>query len=118
MGGAKPANPSAQPPLPLSNDTAATHRPAVGSGLSTLLQGQRPEEAAAKPTRPAELQGDGRFSRHLTWTLLAADLLLVTLAVWIVARGTGRPHLTEMLLVAAALGLGAWLGCYAFLLRR
>jgi hypothetical protein len=118
MGGTKPANPPAQAPLPLAEEASPPPGASLGPGLTTLLKGQRPGQGPAETPPPGEVSSAGRIPRSLPWTLLAADVLLITLAVWIVARGAGRAHLTEILLVAAALGLGAWLGCCAFLLRR
>ena len=106
MNGSKPVNSPAQPPLPLSDADS----PAVGPGLGTLLQGQKPgpSAAAASPeTSPPP---------SLRWGLLAADALLVLLAAWLVFGRTQRLGVWEILLCVLALGLAAWLGCWAFLL--
>jgi hypothetical protein len=121
MSGTKPANPPAQSALPLSEGGQEPKRAAVGPGLSSLLQGQRNGEspAALKTGRPENGGGSpARPSHALTWTLLAADVLLIILAVWLVAGRPGRPGFWEILLCVLALSLGAWLGCCAFLWRR
>jgi hypothetical protein len=120
MNGKKPVTAPAQPALPLSNGDAARDGAPVGPGLNTLLQGQRPEELDTSFLTPpaATDTNKGRFSWGLRWTLLAADVLFVILAVWIVTRGSTRLGTCEVLLIFATLGLGAWLACCAFLLRR
>jgi hypothetical protein len=120
MRGTKPANSPAQTALPLAGGQGPDESPAVGPGLGSLLQGPRPDETNSRP-QPSSfdpLEDKVDAPRSLAWTLLAADLLLVVLAIWIVLRGPSRPGPTEILLVVAALGLGAWLGCCAFLFRR
>jgi hypothetical protein len=120
MGGGKPANYPAQTALSLPGELGADDTPTVGPGFGSLLQGQRSEEASPRlqPSSMEAFEEKVEAPRSLSWTLLAADLLLVVLAIWIVMRDPSRPGPTEILLVVAALGLGAWLGCCAFLFRR
>ena len=120
MGGAKPAQPPAQVSLPPPDQEGPGPGAPVGPGLGTLLQGNRAGEPLSAP-RESHLAGPKSASRSrfsLVVTLLAADMLLIVLAAWIVLRGPGRPGAGEVMLVVAALGLGAWLSCCAFLLRR
>jgi len=90
----------------------------MGPGLSTLLQGRRPGESEAaefvaqppaKPPAPAAPEA-------LSWTLVAADVGLVTLAGWILTSGQAGVWGTAI--AVAAILLGAWLGVCAFLIRR
>ena len=106
MNGTKPVNSPAQSPLPLSD----AEGPAVGPGLGTLLQGQKnaPSPASATP--------EAAPPPSLKWALLAADALLVLLAAWLVFGRAQRLGVWEILLCVLALGIAAWLGCWAFLL--
>jgi hypothetical protein len=117
MNGAKPARTPAQPALPLAEDK---NGPATtpGPGLSSLLQGQRPEEPCPpQPLTHASEDGrSGKFRPILTWTLLAADLFLVVLAWWLMTGGHRGGW--GFVLAVAAVVLGGWLGSCAFLCRR
>ena len=118
MNGAKPANPPDQPVLPLSSEDGKSGGTGVGPGMSTLLQGQRPKEAATLPNAPrpeTTPPASPSTSAGLQWTLLAADLVLVILAVWLMTGGAGPPGVAGIALGIVAISLGAWLGCYAFL---
>ncbi len=116
MAKTKPAETPGQPALPLGEETRTPERPAGNSGLNTLLQGSRNGQGPADPSGEHG-SGQPRLS-SLTWTLLAADALLVILAVWQVATRRGRLGFWGSLLTILAVGLGGWLGCSAFLLRR
>ena len=119
MGGTKPANLPGQSALPLSED-AAGDGTAVGPGLNTLIQGQHDDETPAphQPRPPTAGAAAGWPSQTLTLTLLLADLVLILLSVWLVVERRGRLGFWETVLCVATLGLGAWLGCLAFLLRK
>jgi hypothetical protein len=121
MNGAKPANAPETPSLPFSEPGDGASGSAVGPGLSKLLHGQRHEAAAASqpaPAAPSTPEAGGPPTGSLRWALVAADLLLVALAVGLVAGRRGRLGVWEGLLCILAFGLGAWLGCRAFLMFR
>ena len=113
MNGAKPVNPPDQSALPLSDNSSS----AVGPGLGTLLQGRRAGDPVSSSKTAPSPDRAARQSRSLRWTLLAADALLVLLAVWLVL-GRSRPlSVWEILLCVLAFGLAACLGCWAFFLN-
>lgn len=120
MNGAKPAESSAEPQLPLSEGNEGMNGDAPGPGLSTLLHGPGNGNAGPAGTAPrpqgSTPQARG-VSRALRWSLIAADLVLVLLAGWMVAGRGGRPGFWEIALSTLAVGLGAWLACSAVLLR-
>ncbi len=115
MNGAKPVNPPDQPALPLSEGSS----PAVGPGLGTLLQGRRAGASLGAPP-----SSDTASSRNtplgqsglLRGTLLAADVLLILLAAWLVFGRAQRLGVWEILLCVLSLGIAACLGCWAVVL--
>jgi hypothetical protein len=116
MGGAKPAN----SPGAAASGAPETKGPTAGPGFTSLLQGQHNEEPA--PASPGERlepsPPPARSGRSLFWVLLAADGLFIVLALWLMVGRSGRPGRWEILLSVLALGLGAWLACYAVLARK
>ncbi len=121
MGKTKPAETPGQPVLPLSDGGGKSEPAPASAGLSTLLRGSNNGPSAPGQTQgaqPREHDASRPRSSSLTWTLLAADALLVVLAVWQVVTRRGRLGFWGGLLTVLAVGLGAWLGCSAFLLRR
>ena len=56
--------------------------------------------------------------RSLKLPLLVADVLLLGLVGVLLLRGDGRPGGLELGLGLVAVGVGAWLGCLAFLSSR
>jgi hypothetical protein len=120
MGESKPAKTPEQPSLEGPGKAAHGLEGPVGPGLHKLLQGQRADSSGSGPEASTltEAAPDGGVPRTLRWTLVGADVLLVIAALWVVARSQNRFGLGDVLLVIAALSLGAWLSCCAFLLRR
>jgi hypothetical protein len=117
MGGAKPAKTPAPASLPASDPNG----PAAGPGFNSLLQGRHSGQepgGSALPDKAGTEAKSARPARSLSWILLAADLLFIVLAIWLVFGRASRPSPWEVLLSVLALGLGAWLACYAFLMRR
>lgn len=85
----------------------------MGGGLGALLEGNGNGERNRNPARnPAT-----RRSQSLKWLLLAADVLLVVLAYWIVFGRADEAGFWDILLGLLAVGLAAGLGCWAFLLH-
>lgn len=87
-----------------------------------------PAQAAAGATGPnmpavvtsalAATSGAPVGGRSLQLPLLVADLLLLGLVGVLLLRGDGRPGVLELGLGLVAVGVGAWLGCLAFLSSR
>lgn len=105
-------------------------RPALGRGLGELLNGTKiperpayltPEKPRVDPGLRALLrEGDDATIRphdfgFLKWPLLAADLLLCLMATLLVWQNPGG---AQIAVGAAAVLLGAWLGCLAFWLEE
>ena len=109
--------------------------PPLTPGVGALLRGGNGREAAREnsvtttaPT-PTPVGAAGRNTsaamtnaptdgRSLKLPLLVADLLLLGLVGVLLLRGDGRPGVLELSLGLAAVGVGAWLGCLAFLSSR
>lgn len=77
---------------------------AAGRNLPTAV-------TSAPPAAPSS-------GRSLKLPLLVADLLLLGLVGVLLLRGDGRPGVLELGLGLVAVGVGAWLGCLAFLSSR
>jgi hypothetical protein len=121
MGKSKPAESPGQPVLPLSDTPGKANGTAPGPGFTSLLQGPRNGQGAPGTSSQTPSPDPGASqarSPSLTWTLLAADALLVVLAAWQVTTRRGHLGFWGGLLTVLAVGLGAWLGCSAFLHRR
>ena len=116
MGDAKPVETPGQAALPLSEGGSG----GIGPGLGTLLQGQheQPKDPLPGGNRPQPETPLTGMSSSLRWTLLAADVVLVLLALWLALGRPGRPGWMEVLLGVVAIVLGAWLACCAVLDRR
>jgi len=90
----------------------------LSPGMATLLKpgngGPKPEENAAAEAEPSvQPQERKEWKKLVRLSLVLADVLLVFLAAWLVFKSGGHFGVVEMLLCAAALGLGAWLSCLA-----
>lgn len=105
--------------------SAATTR--VTPGVATLISGNREtcSSQRAAGVSPAEETSDRKADQpnavtvarttRLCWMLVVADVALCGMAAVVLLRSPGlRPE--EIVLAAAAVLLGAWLGCSAFTL--
>jgi len=92
--------------------------PTLSPGMATLLKagngGPKPEEKAATDTEANAPPQESKDRKKLVrLSLVVADVLLVFLAARLVFKSGGHFGAVEILLCAAALGLGAWLSCLA-----
>ena len=91
--------------------------PTLSPGMATLLKagngGPKPEQKPTEAEANAQAQERKEWKRLVRLSLVVADVLLVLLAAWLVFKSGGHFGAMEMLLCAAALGLGAWLSCLA-----
>jgi len=93
--------------------------PTLSPGMATLLKagnggGPKPEEKAATDMGANAPPQESKDCKKLVrLSLVVADVLLVFLAARLVFKSGGHFGAVEILLCAAALGLGAWLSCLA-----
>lgn len=88
---------------------------ATGGGVREDVVPPQPVATTVSPITPTILPPPGH---SLKLPLLVADLLLLGLVGVLLLRGDGRPGILELALGLAAVGVGAWLGCLAFLSPR
>lgn len=101
----------------LPSATRVTH------GVATLISGNQrtagvspTEEASVRQVAELEVRTVARTTR-LRWMLVAADVALCGMATLLLLRSPKlRPE--EIALCVAAVLLGAWLGCSAWMLGR
>lgn len=98
----------------------AAQEPPPGPGLHTLLQGKKPEkpesaprECRVQPAAPAP--ASDHIWAGLRVLLLAADALLVLLALSLVSKSAGQASGLDLALGISALAVGAALGGLACL---
>lgn len=110
------STPGGDAPAPV----VAAQEPPPGPGLNTLLQGKKPEEPEPAPSeRRVQPAAPAPVSNHI-WAgmralLLAADVLLVLLALSLVGKSAGQASGLDLALGISALTVGAALGSLACL---
>jgi hypothetical protein len=109
LKGNKPSAPGSEP-----GESPSKHSPAV----ARLLRGaQEPPEAESKPANTTEAEPQPKASARKRWVrvaLVAADVLLVAVAIRLVAKGHAPLGAFDALLCVLAFGIGAALTCLAF----
>jgi hypothetical protein len=87
----------------------------IGPGIGTLLNGAKPVESEGqRQTGPTGAPVVRSKLTLLKRSLLAADLALVGLAVFLMLSASQARTPLRIGMCIGALGLGAWLGCLAF----
>jgi hypothetical protein len=116
----------------VESTTSSPSAARVTPGVATLISGNREtcsastapnadgvlptEETSLRKTAQLDLQAVARTTR-LRWMLVAADVALCGMAAIVLLRSPKlRPE--EIALCVAAVLLGAWLGCSAWMLGR
>ena len=91
----------------------------LSPGMASLLRAQH-EAAKAQSARlsvpPRPVHASNRAV--LLVSLVAADVLLVALAAWLVFSLPGRPSWPRFAACAGVVGAGAWLSCLALWVTR
>ena len=89
--------------------------PRIGPGLGTLLSGVKASESDGQRRLGPAFRPAGHSNLTLLkWSLLAADAVLVGLAVFLMLSGSSPLTPARIGTCVVVLGLGAWLGCLAF----
>ncbi len=122
---ATPVSPAAEVPKaapPLTPGVGALLRGGKGREAMGRDEASREHNVTAPVPAPAAVEAAGRNTppngRSLKLPLIVADLLLLGLVGVLLLRGDGRPGMLELGLGLVAVGVGAWLGCLAFLSSR
>ena len=113
----------------VESTTSSPSAARVTPGVATLISGHRETDSTQRsvgdlpaeetPCRPVERPNVHTVARttRLRWMLVAADVVLCGMAAIVLLRSPKlRPE--EIALCVAAVLLGAWLGCSAWMLDR